>query len=87
MNNVVFWKRMWENVRKYRDTKLVIAEETVWCQKQTIILQSFYGKFLSNRTEKRTQTLMNKSVYLGHSIVGLSKILIFEFWCDSVQPK
>ena len=30
---------------------------------------------------------MNKSVYLGHSIVGLSKILIFEFWCDSVQPK
>ena len=26
MNNVVFWKRMWENVRKYRDTKLVIAE-------------------------------------------------------------
>ena len=30
---------------------------------------------------------MNKPVYLGISILALSKILIFEFWYDYVNPK
>ena len=30
---------------------------------------------------------MNKSVYLGLSILKLSKILMYEFWYDYVQPK
>ena len=34
-----------ENVRKYRDIKLVTTEEeTIWCQNQHIILQSFQQK-------------------------------------------
>ena len=30
---------------------------------------------------------MNKLVYLGLSILELSKILMFEFWYDYVKPK
>ena len=30
---------------------------------------------------------MNKPVYIGHSILELSKILMYEFWQDYVYPK
>ena len=30
---------------------------------------------------------MNTPVYLGHSILELSKIIMYEFWYDYVRPK
>ena len=30
---------------------------------------------------------MNRSVFLGLSILELSKILMYEFWYDYVEPK
>ena len=36
---------------------------------------------------KKTQILMNKPVYLGLSILKLSKILMYEVWYDYVKPK
>ena len=36
---------------------------------------------------KKAETLMNKPVYLGLSILELSKILMYEFWYDYVKPK
>ena len=30
---------------------------------------------------------MNKPVHLGLSILGLSKILMYEFWYDYIKPK
>ena len=30
---------------------------------------------------------MNKPIYLGLSILGISKILIYEFWYDYMKPK
>ena len=35
----------------------------------------------------KTQILMNKLVYLGLSILELSKIVMYEFWYDYVKPK
>ena len=35
---------------------------------------------------KKTQIFMNKPVYLGLSILELSKILIYEFSYDYVKP-
>ena len=46
----------------------------------------FYRKFVSNRNE-RTQILMNKSVYIGLSILELSKAVMNEVWYDYVKPK
>ena len=42
---------------------------------------------MSNRNEKKNQILMNKAVYLGLSILELSKLLMCEFWYDFVKPK
>ena len=36
---------------------------------------------------RKTKILMNKPVYLGLSILKLSKIVIYEFWYDYVKLK
>ena len=36
---------------------------------------------------KRRQILMNKLVYLGLSILGISKIVMHDFWYDYVKAK
>ena len=36
---------------------------------------------------KKTEILMNNPVYLGISILGLSKILMYEFCFNYVKPK
>ena len=30
---------------------------------------------------------MNKPVYLGLSILEISKTLMYEFWCDHIKPR
>ena len=35
----------------------------------------------------KTDILINKPVYLGLSILELSKVLMYEFWYDYVKPK
>ena len=36
---------------------------------------------------RKTQILMEKPVYLGLSILDLSKTVMYEFWFDYVKPK
>ena len=36
---------------------------------------------------KKTKVKMNKPVYLGMSILDISKTLMYEFWYDYVKPK
>ena len=43
------------------------------------------ARFIEN--EKKKQILMNKPIYLGLSILELSKILMYEFWYFHVKPK
>ena len=44
----------------------------------------FHRTSVSNKNEKKkkkkTEILMNKPVYLGLSILKLSKILMYQFW-------
>ena len=37
-------------------------------------------KLVSNRNEKKTKVKMNKPVYLGFSVLKISKTLMSEFW-------
>ena len=74
MNNSVFGKTK-ENMRKHRDIKLVTTEE------KTIKL------VLEPVEMKKAIVKMNKPVYLGMSILDISKMLIYEFWYDYVKPK
>ena len=36
---------------------------------------------------KKTRVKMTKPLYLGMSILDISKILMYEFWCDYITPK
>ena len=36
---------------------------------------------------KKVKVNMNKPIYLGISILGISKTLMYEIWYDYVKPK
>ena len=74
MNNSVFGKTK-ENMRKHRDIKLVTTEE----KRIKLVLEPV--------EMKKAIVKMNKPVYLGMSILDISKMLIYEFWYDYVKPK
>ena len=42
---------------------------------------------LAKELKKKTEILMNNPVWLGLSILELSKILMYEFFCDHVKQK
>ena len=77
MNNVVF-----ANVRKHRDTILLTKEEQGNTSYHTT---KFFTENLLAMQMKKTQILMNKSLYLGLSLLELRKILMYEFWYDRVK--
>ena len=88
MNNSVFGKTM-ENVRKHRDIKLVTTEK----RRIKLVSEPNYHttkQFSENLIAiemKKAKVKMNKPVYLGMSILDISKTLMYEFWYDYVKPK
>ena len=47
----------------------------------------FFPGILLVTEMRKSQIVINKSVYLGLSILDLSKSLMYEFWYDYVKPK
>ena len=89
MNNAVFGKTM-ENLRKNGDIKLVATEK----RKNYLVSEPNYHttKFfteniLAIEMKTKAEIIMSKPVYLGLSILELSKILMHEFWYHYVKPK
>ena len=88
MNNAVFGKTM-ENVRKHRDIKLVTTDK----RRNRLVSEPNYHatKWFSENLlaieMKKTKVKMNKPIYLGLSILEISKILMYEFWYDYRKPK
>ena len=78
-----------ENFRKLRDIKLVTTEE----KKFKLVSEPNYHttkRFLENLLAiemKKTKVKRNKPVYLGMSVLDISKTLIYEFWYDYLKPK
>ena len=88
MNNAVFGKTM-ENVRKHRDIKLVKTDKK---RNKLVSEPNFHTmKLIDNNlaiTEMRkVKVKMNKPIYLGLSILDISKITMYEFWYDYVKIK
>ena len=44
-------------------------------------------EYLLTTEMRKTQIKMNKSVYLGLSVLDLSKVVMYEFRYDYVKPK
>ena len=88
MNNAVFGKTM-ENVTKHRNIKLVTTERrrNYLVSETNYHTTKFFTENLLPIEMGKTQILMNKPVYLGLSILDLSKTVMNEFWYDYVKPK
>ena len=88
MNNAVFGKTM-ENVRKHRDIKLVITDKkrSKLVSEPNYHTMNYISEDLSIIEMKRTKVKMNKPIYLGLSILKISKVLMYEFWYDYMKPK
>ena len=88
MDNSVFG-RTFVIVRKQTDIKLVTTDK----RKNQLVSEPNYHtrKWFSENLlaieMKKTKVKMNKPVYLGFSILEISKRLIYEFWYDYMKPK
>ena len=88
MNNSVFGKTI-ENIRKHRDIKLVTTDK----KRNKLVSEPNYhtinliSEKLSIIEMKKTKVKMKKPIYLGLSILEISKILMYEFWYDYMKPK
>ena len=80
MINSVFGKTM-DNVRNHRDIKLITSEKR---RKRLVSEPNYHScKKFSNHLMaiemKKTRVKMTKPLYLGMSIVDISKILMYKF--------
>ena len=85
INNSVFGKTM-ENTRKHKDIKLVTTDK----KRSKLVSEPNYqtinliSEDLLISEMKKTKVKMNKPIYLGLSILEISKILMYEFY---MKPK
>ena len=88
MNNAVFGKTM-ENTRKHRDIKIVTTDK----KRNKVVSEANYhtmnyiSEDLSIIEMNKTKVKMNKPIYLGLSILDISKILMYEFWYNYIKLK
>ena len=87
MNNSVFGK-MIENVRKRRDIKLIVTEE----RRKKLVSEPNYASctifsdHLMAIEMRKTRVLMDKSIFVGQTILDKSKELMYEFWYEYLKP-
>ena len=88
MNNAVFEKTM-ENLRKHRNIKLATTERrrNYLVSEPNYHTTKFFTENLLAIEMRKTKILLLKPVYLGLSILDLSKTTMYEFWYDYVKPK
>ena len=87
-SNAVFGKMM-KNVRKQRDIKLVKTD----CKRNKLVSEpnchtmKLIEENLSIIEMKKVTVKMNKLIYLGLSILEISKTTMYEFWYDYMKRK
>ena len=88
MNNSVFGKTM-ENVRKHRDFKLVTTDKrrNQLVSEPNYHITKWFSENLVAIEMRKAKVKMNKLVYLGLSILEISKTIMYEFWYDYIKPK
>ncbi|PFX12388.1 putative uncharacterized transposon-derived protein F54H12.3 [Stylophora pistillata] len=88
MNNAVFGKTM-ENIRKRVDVRLVTREEKAKKLTNKVNFKhcTIFSEDLSAIHMGKTQILFNKPLYLGMSILDLSKTLMYDFHYNYIKPK
>ena len=88
MNNSVFGKTM-ENIRNRVDVRLVTEEKELekLVKKPNFDGVNIFTKGLVAVHMKKTTIKLNKTIYLGMSILDLSKTLMYNFHYNYIKPK
>ena len=88
MHNAVFGKTM-ENVRKHRDIKLVTTDKrrNQLASEPNYHTTKYFSENLMAAEIKKSKVKLYKPIYLGMSILDISKTLMYEFWYDYIKPK
>ena len=88
MNNSVFGKTV-ENIRKHRNIKLVTTDKrrNQLASEPNYHTTKYFSENLMAIEMKKTKVKMSKPIYLGMSILNVSKTLMYEFWYDYIKPK
>ena len=88
MNNAVFGKTM-ENIRKHRDIKIVTTDKkrNKLISEPNYYTMNYISEDLSIIEMNKTKVKMNKPIYLGLSVLDISKILMYKFWYDYMKLK
>ena len=78
-----------ENARKQRDIKLVTTEKrrNQLASKPNYHTPKYFSVNLMAIEMKKAKVKMNKPIYLGMSILDISKTLMCEFWYNYIKPK
>ena len=78
-----------ENVRKHRDIKLVTTDKrrNQLASEPNYHTTKYFSENLMATELKKTKVKINKPIYLGMSILDISKTLMYEFWYDYIKPK
>ena len=87
INNSVFGKTM-ENVTNHRDIKLVTTEKRrrKFVSEPNYHTKKHFSENLLAIEMKKIKVKMKKPVYLGVSLLDISKTLMYEFWYDYIKP-
>ena len=86
--NAVYGKTM-ENVPKHRDIKLVNSDER---RKKLVREPNYHAckvfdeNFMATEMRK-TEVVMNKPIYLGQTILDVSKTIMYDYWYSCLKPK
>ena len=78
-----------ENIRKHGDIKLVTTDKkrSKLVSEPNYHMINYISEDLSIIEMNKTKVKMIKPIYLGLSILEISKILMYKFWYDYMKPK
>ena len=78
-----------ENVRKHGDIKLVAADKrrNQLAAEPNYHTSKHFSENLTAVVMKKTKVKMNKPIYLGMSMLDISKTLMYELWYYYIKSK
>ena len=88
LNNAVYGKTM-ENMRKRIKIRITTNEKDFlkYASRPTYISHNTFGKRLVAINEEKEQLILNKPIYVGNTVLELSKLATYKLYFDFVKKK
>ena len=88
LNNAGYGKTM-ENMRKRIKIRITKTQKDFleYASRPTYISHNIFGKRLVAINEKKEQLTLNKPIYVGNTVLELSKLAKYKFYYDFAKKK